>query len=92
MKTLIMVATAICVAVGTAPCAAADEASYLDQLQPRFATLTGHQLVSEGYKVCRYVGVGRPAGDAIPMVTKDLEVGVSPALDIIAAALVQLDC
>jgi Flp pilus assembly protein TadB len=49
-------------------------------------------LLTEGYKVCRYVSVGRPTADAIPMVMKDLETSVSAALDIISAAVQQLDC
>ena len=92
MKTLLAVTLAIGVSVGGAPTAAADETEYLDQLQPRMAFLSTSQLLTEGYKVCRYVSFGRPTGDAIPMVMKDLQVSVAAAYAIVPAAVEQLDC
>ena len=80
------------VAIGVAPPAAAEESAYLNQLSPRLTFLSTEQLLTEGYKVCRYVSVGRPTADAIPMVMDDLQTSVSPALDIISAAIQQLDC
>ena len=92
MKTLLAVTLAIGVSIGVAPTAAADETEYVNQLQPRLAFLTTSQLLTEGYKVCRYVSVGRPTGDAIPMVVKDLQVSVAAAYAIVPAAVEQLDC
>ena len=92
MKTMLVAALAAGVAIGVAPSAAAGETEYLNQLSPRLTFLTTEQLRTEGYKVCRYVSVGRPTADAIPMVMKDLDLTVAAALDIISAAVQQLDC
>ena len=92
MKTVFVAVLAIGVAIGVAPPAAAEESAYLNQLSPRLTFLSTEQLLTEGYKVCRYVGVGRPTADAIPLVMKDLEVTVAAALDIVSAAVQQLDC
>jgi hypothetical protein len=92
MRALLAVTLAIGIAIGVAPTAAADESDYLDQLQPRLAFLSAKQLVTEGYKVCRYVSVGRPTADAIPMVVHDLQVSVAAAYAIVPAAIEELDC
>ena len=92
MKTMLMAALAAGVAIGVAPPAAADESDYLNQLSPRLTFLSTEQLLTEGYKVCRYVSVGRPTADAIPMVMDDLQTSVAAALDIISEAVQQLDC
>lgn len=92
MKTVLVAALAVGVAIGVAPPAAAGETEYLSQLSPQLTSLTAQQLRTEGYKVCRYVSVGRPTADAIPMVMDDLEISVAAALDIISAAVQQLDC
>jgi len=92
MKTVLVALLAAGVAIGVAPPAAAEESAYLNQLSPRLTFLSTEQLLTEGYKVCRYVGVGRPTADAIPLVMKDLEVTVAAALDIVSAAVQQLDC
>jgi Flp pilus assembly protein TadB len=92
MKTMLVAVLAAGVAIGVAPPAAAAESDYLNQLAPRLTFLSNEQLLTEGYKVCRYVSVGRPTADAIPMVMKDLETSVSAALDIISAAVQQLRC
>jgi hypothetical protein len=92
MKALLAVTLAAGIAIRVAPSAAADESDYLNQLSPRLAFLSTEQLRAEGYKVCRYVGVGRPTADAIPVVMKDLQITVAGALDIIAAAVEELDC
>ena len=92
MKTMLVAVLAAGVAIGDAPPAAAEESAYLNQLSPRLTFLSSEQLLTEGYKVCRYVSVGRPTADAIPMVMDDLQTSVSPALDIISAAVQQLDC
>ena len=92
MTALLTVSLAVGIAIGVAPPAAADESEYLNQLSPRLAFLSTEQLRTEGYKVCRYVGVGRPTADAIPVVMKDLQITVAGAMDIIAAAVEQLHC
>jgi hypothetical protein len=92
VKLVFVAAVAVGVAIGVSPTAAADESGYLNQLSPRLAFLTTEQLRTEGYKVCRYVSVGRPSADAIPMVMDDLGITVAAALDIISVSLGQLDC
>lgn len=92
MKLVFVAAVAMGVAIGAAPTAAADESGYLNELSPRLAYLTTQQLRTEGYKVCRYVGVGRPTADAIPVVMNDLGISVAAALDIISASMRELDC
>jgi hypothetical protein len=92
MKALLAVTLAAGIAIGVAPPAAADESDYLNHLAPELTFLSTEQLRTEGYKVCRYVGVGRPTADAIPVVMKDLQITVAGALDIIATAEEQLDC
>jgi hypothetical protein len=92
MKALLSVTLALGIAIGVAPSAAADERDYLNQLGPRLTFLTTDQLRSEGYRVCRYLSVGRPTADAIPMVMKDVQVTVAGAIDIIATAVEQLKC
>ncbi|MDT5336256.1 MAG: hypothetical protein QOD90_1761 [Mycobacterium sp.] len=92
MKVLLAVTLAVGIALGAAPPAVADESTYLNQLGPRLAFLTTDQLLTEGYKVCRYLSVGRPSPDAIPVVMKDLQVTVAAAVDITAGAIEQLDC
>jgi hypothetical protein len=79
-------------AVGVAPSAAASEGNYLHQLAPKLAYLSTEQLLTEGYRVCRYIGVGRPSADAIPIVVKDLGISVPAALNIVAAAIEELEC
>jgi hypothetical protein len=89
---LLAVTLAVGIAIGAAPPAVADESDYLNHLGPRLAFLTTDQLLSEGYKVCRFIGVGRPSPDAIPMVMKDLQITVAAAVDIMAGAIEELDC
>jgi hypothetical protein len=79
-------------AIGVAPSAAASEGNYLHQLAPKLAYLSTEQLLAEGYRVCRYISVGRPSADAIPMVVKDLGISVPAALNIVAAAIEELEC
>ncbi|HEX2286862.1 MAG TPA: hypothetical protein VHI10_18900 [Mycobacterium sp.] len=83
-----VVATALAVA---AP-AAADEAEYLHLVQPKYTFLSAEQLLSEGIKVCKASRAGMLSPDAVQMVQKDLAVSVGAAGDIVAAAVVTLDC
>lgn len=90
MKTLGVALLAMGVAVGVAPTAAAAESEYLGRLHPRLSYLTNEQLLSEGYRICQVLAQGRPNPDAVPMVTKDLYISVSAAMEIVAAAAVEL--
>ncbi|BBZ29265.1 hypothetical protein MMAD_35600 [Mycolicibacterium madagascariense] len=83
---------ALGMALGVAPSASASEASYVDRLESQFPFLTPAQLLPEGHKVCRFVSAGRPVGDAIPMIVKDLAVTVAVAFEISAAAAEELGC
>jgi hypothetical protein len=75
-----------------APAAAADSGEYLQGLAPKYAYLTPEQLLSEGTRVCKASRSGMIAPNAVVMVQRDLGVSVSAAGDIVAAAVVQLDC
>ncbi len=85
-------------AVAVAAPAGADQNDYLHLLLPKYAYLDSQQLLTEGAKVCSITRSGRPASDAVAIVQKDLgELGVpsvslSAAGEIVAAALVYLDC
>ena len=92
MRALGVMILAIGTAVGAAPPAAADESSYLSQLQPKFAYLTPEQLLTEGFKACAYVSAGRPTPGAIDMVSKDLEVNAYTATTIVLTAGAEFDC
>jgi hypothetical protein len=92
MRALGLFVLAVGVVIGVAPPAAADESEYLRQVQPKLAFLSTQQLLTEGYKVCRFVNVGRASSDAVPMVVKDLGVSVPAAVYIVAPAIEELDC
>lgn len=94
MKALGAVSLAVGIAIGmaVAPPAAASEHEYLALVQVKYANLSTQQLLDEGYKVCRYISVGRPSSDAVPLVVKDLGVSVAAATDITAGAIGQLAC
>ena len=92
MKAVVLVVLALGVALGAAPSAAASESTFVDRMESQFPFLTPAQLVPEGHKVCRFVNQGRPVGDAIPMVVKDLGVTVAVAFEITAGAAEELGC
>ena len=94
MKALgaVSLAVGIAIAVAVAPPAAASQTDYLALVQVEHANLSTEQLLNEGYRVCRYISVGRPSPDAIPLVVQDLGVSVAAATDIASAAIEQLDC
>ena len=79
------------IAVGTAAPAAASESDYL-RLKDSLTFLTTEQLLSEGYRACGAVHSGTRSTDAVNMVMNELGVSVNAALDIIAAAVVDLGC
>lgn len=92
MRALSVVILVIGTAIGIASPAAADETTYLSQLQPMFGYVTPGQLLDEGLKACRYVGAGRASPGAVDMVAKDLNVGVYAATTIVQDAVVDFDC
>jgi hypothetical protein len=71
--------------------ASADEASYL-KLQDKYVFLTDEQLLSAGYKVCQATRSGMVSPDIVNMVKSDLGAGTAPATDIVAGAIIELDC
>ena len=91
MKTVLALGL-LMTAIATPPVAVADENSYVQRIEPRMAQLTRDQILTEGYRVCQLTHSGHGSSDAIPMVTKDLAVSVPAAVDIIAAAVVELGC
>jgi hypothetical protein len=92
MRTIFAVTLFAGIAIGAAPPSAADEGEYLHQIQPELAFLSSNQLLTEGYKVCRYLSPGRQSSDAVPVVVQDLGISVAAALRIVPAAIEQLDC
>ena len=72
--------------------AVADSGEYLQRLLPFYTNLSAEQLLSEGARVCDAVRSGMTSPNAVMMVQRDLGVSVSAAGDIVAAAVVQLDC
>ncbi|MEU0497690.1 DUF732 domain-containing protein [Mycobacterium sp. NPDC006124] len=90
MKVVFAAVVAALTAIGVSAPAAADEAGYLNELAPRLTSLSTQQLRTEGYKVCRYVGAGRPTADAIPVVMNDLKTTVAGAMYVISASMREL--
>jgi hypothetical protein len=88
----IILAVGLGTGIAVAPPAAATESAYLARLQPEYTNLSAQQLLTEGYRVCRYIGAGRESSDAIPMVTKDLGVSVPTAFELVPAAIEELNC
>lgn len=91
-RALLVSALGLAVAGISAPAAAADETSYVEDLQVRYVYLDRQQLVAEGYKICRHVSVGNASSTVVPVVVKDLGVSVPIAADIVATAVVELGC
>ncbi|MBV8966248.1 MAG: DUF732 domain-containing protein [Mycobacteriaceae bacterium] len=82
-------------AVAPASPARADEAAYLQQLQPKYVFLSAQQLLDAGHKVCAAVGntgSGMISADTVNMIQKDMAVSVAVANDIVATAVVVLPC
>ena len=92
MKALGVMALALGIAIGVAPPAAAGEDEYLGKLRARYAYLNDDQLLTEAHKVCQMTLSGHPTPDAIPVVTKDLAISGSVAVDIIATAVDEFGC
>lgn len=77
-------------AVWSAAPAQAEESTYLELVQPKFAYLSVEQLRTEGYRVCSATRSGMNSMDAMGMVQKDLGVTVPTSIDIVVAAVVHL--
>ncbi|MCT7661782.1 DUF732 domain-containing protein [Mycobacterium deserti] len=70
--------------------AAADEGDYLRVVLSRFVFLNAEQSLAQGNKICDVTRGGVPASDAVIMTSKDLQVSVPAAYDIVNAAVVHL--
>jgi hypothetical protein len=87
-----VISAAILIAgLALAPTAAADEATYLHQLEGRWASLSDAQLLSAGYHACA-MAQRASSSTTVGAVQKDLDISVPAASAIVAAAVVQLDC
>jgi hypothetical protein len=72
--------------------AAADTADYLNAVQPWYTNVTAEQLLSEGMRACSAVRSGMTSPQAVQMVQNDLGVSITASADIVAAAVVHIDC
>lgn len=84
--------TAFVASLAFAAPAAAGTADYLHAVQPWYTNVTAEQLLSEGMRVCSAVSGGMTSPQAVQMVIDDLGVSTTAAGDIVAAAVVHLDC
>jgi hypothetical protein len=84
--------TAIVASLAFAAPAAAGTADYLNAVQPWYTNVTTEQLLSEGMRVCSAVRGGMTSPQAVQMVQNDLGVSTTASADIVAAAVVHLDC
>ena len=93
MTYAIRVLIAVCASsVAFAAPAAADQDGYLQTLQPLYVNLSAQQLLDEGAKVCEVISSGNPSPTATVMVSKDLGISLAASLDIVSAAVAELDC
>jgi hypothetical protein len=91
MKTSATAAVLAAISVGIAAPATAGVDEYL-KLRENYPTLTAEQLLSEGQRVCAVAKQGVPSPTAVIMVTNDLGVSTTAALDIVSSAILNLDC
>jgi hypothetical protein len=87
-----VVSAAAATAIGFAAPASADQGTYLQTLQPRYAFLSSSQLLSTGNKACATARSGVPASDNTIMVSKELGVSTSAAYEIVVNAINHLGC
>ncbi|OBF26484.1 hypothetical protein A5724_31475 [Mycobacterium sp. ACS1612] len=78
-------------AIASAAPAAADEDQYL-KLRDVYPTYSAEQLLAEGQRVCAVARQGVPSPQAVVMVTNDLGMSTTAALDIVSAAVMNLKC
>jgi hypothetical protein len=89
----VLIASTMAPLAFAAPAAAeADSAEYLHAVAPVYTNFTPEQLLSEGFRVCKGIGSGMKAPDAVQMVQKDIGASVPAAGDIVSAAVMFLDC
>jgi hypothetical protein len=81
----------VAVAVGSAAPAIAGEDEYL-KLRDSYPTLSAEQLLAEGQRVCAVAKQDVPSPQAVVMVTNDLGVSTTEALDIVSSAIRNLEC
>jgi hypothetical protein len=91
-KTLGVLSAVSAISLAFASPATADSAEYLHQVQPFYTNFTAEQLLTEGSRVCNATRSGMRAPQAVQMVQNDIGASVTAAGDIVAAAVVQLDC
>ena len=72
--------------------ASADAGEFLHEVQPFYNNFNAEQLLSEGLRVCMVTRSGMNAPQAVQMVQNDIGASVAAAGDIVAAAVVHLDC
>lgn len=80
------------VALGVAAPAAADNSSYVQALQSRYAFMSESELISAGNTVCANTRSGVPASNIIPTLVDHYGVSVSAAYEIIVNAINHLGC
>jgi uncharacterized protein DUF732 len=79
-------------ATGLAAPAAADSATYLDALQPRYTSMSASQLTAAGNSVCSATRSGVPASDIVPALVKSYGISASAAYEITITAINHLGC
>ena len=70
--------------------AAADEESFLHEVQPFYQNFSAEQLLSAGFRVCSAQSSGMNSPSSVQMVQNDIGASVTAAGDIVAAAVVNL--
>ena len=78
--------------IGLAAPAAADSSTYLQALAPRYTYLSESQLMSAGNQACANARSGVPASDNTIMISKDLGISTSAALEIVINSINHLGC
>ena len=85
------VALAAAVAVAP-PAAATDQDDFLRPLLTRYSFLTSEPLLTEADRVCSMLSAGNPTSAVSNMVSDDLKVTPSVAIDVTIASARYLDC
>jgi len=92
LSTLGILSAAAVTTLGFAAPASAESNDYLNNLQPRYTSLSASQLTAAGNRACAAIESGMAASDATVMVSKNLDVSLSTAYDIVRNATSQLGC
>jgi hypothetical protein len=72
--------------------ATADTASYLNEVGPNQTSLTREQLLHAGSMACAILDAGQPAPVAVDTLYKKMGLGLADAVQIVTAAVRDLDC